>query len=517
MRTLNIIAALLFTATFLKAQIILPTPEVFTTKTGSLILQKNIRISIQNKNSIVLPYLTDVVLKNAGIRIVTTTENKRPDMVFIVDKKIKEEAYKIEISPLKVVIKASGDPGFFYAVQSVHQLLLASAYKQLPCADIEDAPKFSMRTFMLDSGRQYQKIATIKKYLDMMAMLKMNTFHWHLTEGLGWRLEIKKYPKLTSIGAFVDRGPERQGYYTQNDVRELITYAAQRNITIIPEIDMPGHAEAALIAYPQFSCFGDTTRLKEGQGFSSNIFCAGKPRTLQFLKDVLDEVCALFPSTYIHVGGDEAPKENWNKCPDCQAVIKNENLKNSAELQSYFSAQIADYLNSKNKKAIFWEDVMYHDRYKLPANVVVHWWNWIGHKEEGIKKAIENGHKVIQGTNYYTYLNFPVSPWKGYLQNRTFDIKDIYEKNPAARYIDANFSLGMSAALWTDYNVTEAMIDRRLFPRIFALTEQMWHKGDKLPFDVFYHNVKKISSQFEKMGYQSGPGLRTEVPVGYQW
>ncbi|WP_316788984.1 beta-N-acetylhexosaminidase [Pedobacter frigoris] len=517
MRILKITTAFILLTIALKAQTILPTPKIFQLKQGNFILGSKVLVAIQNKNSMVLPYLSKEVLKNTQMSVATANTKKKADIVFITDRTLKNEAYLLDIKPGQIVIKAAGDPGFFYAVQSIYQLLLSNKSGQLPCVYIEDEPKFQLRSFMLDSGRQYQKVATIKKYLDMMAMLKMNTFHWHLTEGLGWRIEILKYPKLTSKGAFVDGAAERQGFYTQKEIRELIKYAAARNINIIPEIDMPGHAEAALIAYPQFSCFGDTIRLKEGQGFSDNIFCAGKTGTLAFLKDVLDEVCDLFPSAYIHVGGDEAPKANWNRCSDCQRVIKSEKLENSGELQSYFSSQIANYLLSKNKKAVFWEDVMYHDKYRLPKNVVVHWWNWRGHKDEGMKKAIKYNHEVINGTNYYTYLNFPVSPWRGYETDRTFDIRDVYENNPSAKNTDPNLTLGMSTALWTDYNVTEDKIDRRLFPRIFALTEQMWHKGEALPFDQFYNNVQKIRSNFEKKRYQFGPGLKSEVQTDYQW
>ena len=220
-----------------------------------------------------------------------------------------------------------------------------------------DSPRTPWRCFLLDSGRQYQKISTIKKYIDMVSLLKMNYFHWHLTEGLGWRIEIKQYPRLAQIGGSVGKGEEQQGFYTQKEIQEIIEYASERNITVVPEIDMPGHAEAALSAYPELGCFGQPVEVPQ-HGFTQNIFCAGKEEVLHFLKNILDEVCAIFPSPYIHLGGDEAPKGNWDKCPDCQKRIAAMNLKDSHDLQLWFSAQMADYLKSKGRKAIFWGDVV---------------------------------------------------------------------------------------------------------------------------------------------------------------
>lgn len=501
----------------LNAQTILPTPEVFIVNEGEYRLPRHVMVSVYNTQSTVLPFLKDILKAQGGSSMSVSKNQSKGDIVFILDKSKTDEAYELTIHPKKIEIRASGESGFFYAIQSINQLLIGNSSGKLPCAVIKDAPRYKLRSFLLDSGRQYQKVSTIKKYLDMMAMLKMNTFHWHLTEGLGWRLEIKKYPELTRKGAFVGTDAEQQGFYTQEDVKEIIRYASARNITVMPEIDMPGHAEAALTAYPQFSCFGQSQGLKKGQAFSENIFCAGKPQTMTFLKEVLNEVCELFPSKYIHVGGDEAPKGNWNRCPDCQALIKRENLKNSEQLQAYFSADIAGYLKSKGKKAVFWDEVLNEEDYELPDNVVVHWWGYRARKEKPLFTAIKKGYEVICGTNYYTYLNFPLTPWKGYQENRTVDIRQIYEQNPSMNRDSNSLVIGMSCALWTDDNVRESMIDQRLFPRIFALSEQMWHKGNNVPFEDFYNKVQNKKSYFEQLGYQFGPGLRSEVPVGYKW
>ena len=252
---------------------------------------------------------------------------------------------------------------------------------------------------------------------------------------------------------------------------------------------MPGHAEAALSAYPELGCFGQPVEVPQ-HGFTQNIFCAGKEEVLHFLKNILDEVCAIFPSPYIHLGGDEAPKGNWDKCPDCQKRIAAMNLKDSHDLQLWFSAQMADYLKSKGRKAIFWGDVVYHDGYPLPDNIVIQWWNYRGHKELALQNAIKHHYPVICSSNYYTYLNFPVTPWRGYTNTRTFDLKDIYQNNPSDKAINQKdpLILGMTCALWTDDGVTERMIDRRLFPRILALAEQMWYQGERLDFTRFHQN-----------------------------
>ncbi|MGV6945664.1 beta-N-acetylhexosaminidase [Sphingobacterium kyonggiense] len=425
------------------------------------------------------------------------------------DANLAPESYRLQIEKEGVHVFSSDQNGRIYAEQTLKQLQW-QYQKQgfIPCLSILDAPKMKWRSFMLDSGRQYQSLKTIKKYLDMMSLLKMNRFHWHLTEGLGWRIEIKKYPKLTQIGAYVAKGKEQQGYYSQKAIREIVKYAKARGITVIPEIDMPGHAEAALNAYPEFSCFNKKPEIPK-EGFTQHIFCAGKDETLAFLKNILDEVCELFPSQYIHLGGDEALKGDWDKCPTCQKRIEDHGLKNSHDLQIWFSAEMAKYLKSKGRKAIFWGDVIYQDGYQLPDNVAIQWWNWRGHQDLAYKNAIKRGHELIAATNYYTYLNFPTSPWKGYQKYRIFDLKDVYENNPSNLQDPHPMVLGMSTSLWTDYGLTEDLLDQRIFPRIFALAQQMWYKGDEVPYAHFYEQIIRIKPLFENQGYQFGPFLKT--------
>lgn len=493
------------------AQNIIPSPETCVSAKGTYQLRQQIRYRSDFPDTRWTSYLKETLLQEAKCRLLETPKGKA-DLRFIKDTRLGPEAYTLQIGKEGIRIDAGSEAGIFYAVQTLRQLMETDSPGKIsfPYLRIEDRPRYRLRSFLLDSGRQYQRVSTIKKYIDMAATLKMNYFHWHLTEGLGWRIEIKKYPRLTSVGSIAGKGTEQQGYYTQEEIREIVRYAADRYITVIPEIDMPGHAEAALSAYPEMSCFGEVPEIPE-QGFTQNIFCAGKSVTLRFLQDILDEVCSLFPSPYIHLGGDEAPKENWNKCPDCQNKIKKEGLKNSHELQQWFSSQMAAYLKQKGRKAIFWDDILDGNDYPLPDNVVVHWWNWRARKEFPYRKAVERGYEIICGTNYYTYLNFPLSPWKGYEANRTFDIRDVYEKNPSMNRDGQQWVAGMSCALWTDYELTEDMLDRRLFPRILAIAEQMWHRGEYRTFEVFYQKVRQKQAWFEKLGFAFGPGLKSEI------
>lgn len=404
------------------------------------------------------------------------------------DADLGEEGYELEIRKDGIVIRANGKGGQFYARQSLEQLVQRAGGGNLPCVKITDRPRYAWRGFTLDSGRQYQKVETIKGILDRMAMLKMNVFHWHLTEGDGWRIEIKKYPRLTEVGARVASGAEQQGFYTQDEIRDIVAYAAERNITIVPEIDIPGHSEAALAAYPEYTCFRNPP--PSTGDFSDFLYCAGRDSTVEFLTNVLNEVCELFPSEYIHIGGDEAPKGQWNRCPDCQARIRKLGLKNTHELQIDLTNRIARHLAARGRKAICWDDVVALPGPALEDNVVVQWWNWRRDKDKALRESIRRKLRVIANSNYYTYLNFPErQPWKGYAQDRVFDLRTCYERNPSdirnPTPEERAALLGMGCSLWTDYNLTEDMLDLRMFPRIIALAEQMWSKADRLPFDEF--------------------------------
>jgi N-acetyl-beta-hexosaminidase len=515
----------LFIAGVTSAQHILPVPFKTEKLESEFVFPGKVRIVADVCNQEVAHYLSER-LKN-HVELVQPGFPAAGDILLstsAVTTELGSEGYLLEITNKQIKITANSNQGLFYGIQSLLQLLPAEVQANKPYklkgytiqgVKIMDMPKYAWRSFMLDSGRQYQRPEFIKRYLDLMAMLKMNVFHWHLTEGQGWRIEIKKYPKLTEIGSNVATGKEQQGYYTQDEIRDIIEYAAKLYIDVVPEIDVPGHAEAALSAYPEMSCFNEVP--ESVMRYSAHLMCGGKESTYRFLEDILDEIVEIFPSSYIHLGGDEAPKDIWNKCPHCQQKIKQEGLLDSDQLQLYFSSRLASYLEQKGKKAIFWGDVVYADGYLLPENVVIQWWNWRKHGDTALKNAIKRGHQVIINTNYYSYFNYPVVPWSQYGPERTFDMRDSYEQNPGDLSNPHPLILGMCCSLWTDWHVQEHMVDKRVFPRIFSLAEQMWSKGKRLPFQEFFKLVTSHYSRLKLLGVDYGPALRDEVPAGYNW
>jgi N-acetyl-beta-hexosaminidase len=513
-----------------KSIAILPTPASMHVFPGTFSLNDQTRIIYKiGSEKDTAEYLASTINNYTGFDLKASevkNVKSRPDSIIILSlvptiNNMPDESYQLTVTQNKVAIFASTPAGLFYGMQTLLQLFdpdffqkkTANREWEIPCVMIKDRPKHEWRSFMLDSGRQYQGVEFIKNLIDQLAMLKFNVFHWHLTEGQGWRIEIKKYPKLTEIGSKVATGPEQQGFYTQDEIRDIVAYARQRNITVMPEIDIPGHSEAALIAYPEMTCFRKAP--ESVMSFSPNLFCGGREETYRFLEDIFDEVCELFDSEYIHIGGDEAPKKNWNKCPDCQGRIKELGLKNSHELQIYFTNRIAKHLAKKNRKVVCWADVVTTPGPKLADNVVVYWWNWRHNKHKGLNEGARLGHKVICGTNHNTYLNFPLAPWRKYKKNRTFDIRMAYEQNPAdvknPTEEQQKAILGMGCCLWTDWNLTEEMLEGRIYPRVYALTEQMWYVGERLPFDDFYKKVKAQYPRLKAMGIDIGPAFANEI------
>ncbi|QEC53054.1 beta-N-acetylhexosaminidase [Anseongella ginsenosidimutans] len=325
-----------------------------------------------------------------------------------------EEGYSLNVRPESITIKANTPQGIFYGVQSLYQLLprdlRAGSAFAIPSVSVIDKPRFVWRGMMLDAGRYFYSVDFIKKFIDYLAMHKMNTFHWHLTEDHGWRIEIKKYPRLTEIGATregtqrshsredVDRTPH-SGYYSQEEIREVVAYAKQRYVTVVPEIEMPGHSLAALAAYPELSCTGGPFEMPLYWGIRQDIFCAGNEATFHFLEDVLSEVAALFPSQIIHIGGDEAPKARWKACPKCQARMKAEGLKDEHELQSYFIKRIEKFLQTKNKSIIGWDEILEGG---LAPNAAVMSWRGIS----GGIAAARQEHDVVMSPTDFMYFDY---------------------------------------------------------------------------------------------------------------
>ncbi|HEX3072525.1 MAG TPA: family 20 glycosylhydrolase, partial [Ignavibacteriales bacterium] len=348
----------------------------------------------------------------------------------------------------------------------------------------------------LDCGRHFMSKDFIKRYIDILAYYKFNTFHWHLTEDQGWRVEIKKYPNLTKIGAWRKEadGSIYGGFYTQDDIKEIVAYAQSRYINIIPEIEMPGHSLASLASYPENSCTGGPFEPTNLFGVFNDIYCAGNENTYKFLQDVLDEVTALFPGKYVHIGGDEAPKIRWKECPKCQAKIKAEGLKDEHELQSYFIKRMAGYLTSKGKTVIGWDEVLQGG---LAPGIVVQSWQGF----EGAVAAAKQGHYVVCSPASHTYLN-------GNPEN--LDLRIAYSFEPVPPELtkeEAKYILGGEANLWTE-RAPQETVDSKLFPRILALAEVFWSDPNGRSYDEFFARLQNYYPDMTALGIEYGQGSK---------
>jgi len=393
------------------------------------------------------------------------------------------QGYPLDVDPRRIELRAATPRGLFYGVQTLRQLGewkikspagVGSGERnvwEIPSVRIVDKPRYQWRGMLLDCCRHFMTKDFVKRYIDLLAFHKMNVLHWHLTEDQGWRIEIKKYPKLTEIAAWRGSGEDRHGgYYTQEDVREIVAYAASRHITVVPEIEMPGHSLAALAAYPELSCTGGPFNVGTQWGVFEDVYCAGNDRTFEFLQDVLSEVIELFPSPFIHVGGDECPKARWQMCAKCQTRIKAEGLANEHELQSYFIRRIERFLNSKGRRLIGWDEILEGG---LAPNATVQSWRGL----EGAIAAARAGHDVISSPTSHCYLDYaqwrsPTEPLNmGYI-----DLEKVYSFEPTPEELTAEQAahvLGAEGNLWSEH-APQPRVDHQVFPRLCALAEVTW-------------------------------------------
>ena len=445
-------------------------------------------------------------------KIITFNDAASSQIQLIVDSKFSsKEGYTLLIDNSGITIKASDYGGAFYAIQTLEQLLEYNSDNgtTLPYIEIEDQPRFLYRGFMLDVSRHFFPLDFVKKQIDLMAHYKLNTFHWHLTDGPGWRLEIKQYPELTNIGAwrthetwkewwasprkYVKEGSKAAygGYYTQQEARELIEYAAKKNITVIPEIEMPGHSEEVMAIYPHLSCTGTP--------YTSSEFCIGNEETFTFLENVLNEVIDLFPSEYIHIGGDEASREHWKKCPKCQARIKSEGLADENELQSYLIKRVEKYLNSKGRRLLGWDEIL--EGGLAPDATVM---SWRG-KEGGIR-AVKSGHQAIMTPGEFCYFDsYQANPDTqpeaigGFLP-----LEKVYSYNPIPDSLtatEAHRILGVQANLWVEYVPTKEHVEHMVWPRLIALAEVAWTQPQYKDWDNFKLRTNNAIEVLQRKGY----------------
>lgn len=412
------------------------------------------------------------------------------------------EGYTLTASHNNIIIKGNSGAGTFYGVQTLIQLLpVEKAHAMfVPGVSITDAPRFAYRGLHLDVGRHFFSVDFIKKYIDLMAMHKLNTFHWHLTEDQGWRIEIKKYPRLqevaskrkeTMAGRYADNkydGKPYGGFYTQEQVKEVVQYAADHFITVIPEIEMPGHSLAALTAYPNLGCTGGPYEVGTRWGVYDDVYCAGNDSVYLFLQDVLDEVMALFPSRYIHIGGDESPKVRWEKCPKCQARMKQEGLKDEHALQSYFIQRMEKYLNSKGRQIIGWDEILEGG---LAPNATVMSWRGI----EGGIAAAKQKHDVIMTPGEFCYFDHYQSrgPNEPLAIGGFLPVSKVYSYEPVPAELssdEAKFIKGAQANVWTEYINNTNYLEYMVYPRAAALSEVLWSPKDKRNYDNFVDRLK---------------------------
>ena len=491
---------------------LIPKPEKLTPANGKFIFQKNTSISVLSTDAeitSVAQMLADQVASSSGLNLVPKTlKASAKGIIFVQNASLAEEGYRLLVSPKKIEIQSKTGKGAFYALQSLFQLMppqifskekSASELSALAC-QIEDAPRFAYRGMMLDVGRYYFPVTFIKRFLDLMAVYKLNTFHWHLTEDQGWRIEIKKYPLLTQIssirketmvGHYKDQKYDKTpygGFYTQEEIKEVVAYATQKFINVIPEIEMPGHSQAVLAAYPELGCNPDKIyRVATKWGVSEDVLCP-REETFTFLENVLTEVMALFPGQYIHIGGDECPKKQWQESRFCQDLIKKLGLKDEHELQSYFIRRIDKFVTSKGKKLLGWDEILEGG---LSPNAMV--MSWRGTK--GGIEAAKQRHDVVMSPNSYFYLDYyQADPKTQPLAiGGLLPLAKSYSFEPDLPELtaeEAKHIVGVQANVWTEYISTPAYAEYMTYPRGLALAEVNWSSKQNRNYDDFLKRLK---------------------------
>lgn len=483
------------------AQDLIPQPQRQEHGEGSFRLDSTVRIVAPDeaRSREIADFLREAIRSDSGIAL-AKGRNGRVIELRLDPEIIGEEAYRLVVAKDRVTLAASHHRGLFWAAQTLRQLLQAeqgAASISIPALRIEDAPQFSYRGHMLDVGRHFMPVEFVKKQIDLLSYYKLNTFRWHLTEDQGWRIEIKKYPKLTEVGAWrvESDGTRYGGFYTQDQIRDVVEYARLRNIMVIPEIEMPGHASAALASYPELSCRKQQIDVPTGWGVFKDVYCVGDESTFEFLEDVLDEVIALFPSPYVHIGGDEVPKDRWRESASSQKRLRDENLKDEHGLQSYFVKRIQRYLAGKGKTLIGWDEILEGGADRSAIIEV-----WRGETEGA--KALANGNRIISAGPFY--LDSP---------SKSLTLEKVYETEivPAAYAAHRSQVLGAEAPLWTE-RVTPDNAESLLYPRLIAFAEATWgaKAGDYPDFQ------RRLQSHYRRLGkWQVGYGPEDKNVVDF--
>ena len=479
-------------------------------------------------------FLSEYIQQSTGIKttLLDKRDKKAAAIVLVINPKVQgDEAYRLTVNNKQVTIAASTPAGVFYGIQTLRKSLPVQtngADITLPAVDIADAPRFGYRGMMLDCGRHFFPVSFVKKFIDILAMHNMNVFHWHLTEDQGWRLEIKSHPELTAkssmrsgtvIGhnATVDDSIPHGGFYTQQEARDIVEYARQRHITVIPEIDMPGHTLAALAAYPELGCTGGPYEVGHRWGVYKDVLCLGKESTYKFVQDVIDEVVDIFPAKYFHIGGDESPTVMWEKCPNCLQKAKDENT-DIKHLQQYFTNRIEKYLNSKGKSIIGWDEIL---EGKINQSATIMSWRGV---EPGLKAA-KQGHDVIMTPSSHVYFDHYQAKETKHEPDATggcSPVEKVYSYEPLPETLDAeakNRIKGVQANLWTEYIPFTTQAEYMVLPRMAALAEVQWTPAGQKNFDNFSKRALRLSDLYDRYGYVYARHLWKEkaIPTSALW
>ena len=495
---------------------LIPMPKNIEYQSDFFALNVKTAIEVQDVKSFEALFLKENIKAKTGLDLNITSKATSKNVIKLQLDQVKSvvdlsENYSLLVDKNKVHITASDNQGLFYGIQTLIQSVPFENTKvaKIPSVKITDSPKFKWRGMHLDVGRHFFPKEFIKKYIDYIAMYKMNTFHWHLTEDQGWRIEIKQYPKLTEVGAWrkgsmIEYYNDQKfdtikhgGFYTQDEVKDIVAYAKKRHVTIVPEIEMPGHSLAALAAYPEFSCTGGPFEVAKIWGVLEDVYCP-KEETFAFLEDVLTEVMALFPSEYIHIGGDESPKTRWKACSYCQNLIKEKGLKDEHELQSYFIRRIEKFLNSKGRRIIGWDEILEGG---LAPNAAV--MSWRG--TEGGIAAAKDRHYVVMTPGSHVYFDH----YQGEPKNEPIaiggytNLEKVYSFNPIPDELsedEAKYILGAQANVWSEYIPTTQQVEYMIMPRMAALSEVVWGTSNPDKYREFEKRIIQHFEYYEKKG-----------------
>ena len=518
---------------------VVPLPQSIVMQKGEpFVLNSQVQIlaaeGLQREAQFLQQYIKEV--SDIDLAIADKRQKKTTYIVLSVSPKVTNpEGYVLTVSEKGITIEGGSSAGVFYGIQTLRKSI---ASRQIPAAVVTDAPRFVWRGMHLDCSRHFFSVDFVKKFIDLLALHNMNRFHWHLTDDQGWRIEIKKWPKLISIGSQrsgtiigtnsdIDDGIPYGGYYTQDEAREIVAYAAERHITVIPEIDMPGHMLAALASYPELGCTGGPYQVGHYWGVYKDVLCVSNERVYQFVEDVLTEIMDIFPSEVIHIGGDETPTEKWLQCPKCQALQKQlpasqqsakdfEPLTSKlSPLQAHFTKRVFDFLTSKGRRALGWDEIL--DGSPQDAMIM----SWRG-TEPGAKAA-ETGHDVVMTPTTFCYFDYQQVEDTQFEPSRCggfIPIEKVYSLDPAPDSLSITARehiLGAQANLWTEYMTNEAMVEYQALPRMSALSEVQWTQPERKNYEAFKERLTRLTAFFELYHYQYAKHLWPDRQIPSRW